>query len=173
MENTNVILTDLAEAREIVEHNLVKNLTDRANIRFEELDWEEDSSELLQGRGTPIDLVIAADCTYNPDSRWVRLVGICPLLTLLHSPALVKTMHEIAKIWPHITVAIAMKIRHSSEEVFFGLMSNAGFCSTKTFRYPLPGDEDVGEETVHLYIYQYEEKRDGVLHPFECYEPSR
>jgi hypothetical protein len=52
-------------------------------------------------------------------------------------------------------VAIAMKMRHSSEDVFFDLMAAAGFKETAKFEYPLPGDTEVGEETVHLHVYQY------------------
>lgn len=49
-----------------------------------------------------------------------------------------------------------MKMRHSSEEVFFTLMANAGFLETTTIAYPLPGDVDIGEETVYLHVYQYD-----------------
>ncbi|KAF2683444.1 hypothetical protein K458DRAFT_390059 [Lentithecium fluviatile CBS 122367] len=146
MQDTTVVLTDLAEAREIVEHNLEQNIKDRTKIKFQELDWEEDLPEHLQGRGTrcphcaQIELVIAADCTYNSDS----------------SPALVNTIHSIAKTSPHVTVAIAMKVRHFSEEGFFDLMSNCKFRTTNTIEYLLPGDENAGEETVHLYTYSYD-----------------
>jgi hypothetical protein len=50
-----------------------------------------------------------------------------------------------------------MKMRHSSEEVFFDLMAAAGFQETATFDYPLPGDTEVGEETVYLHVYQHKE----------------
>lgn len=48
-----------------------------------------------------------------------------------------------------------MKMRHSSEEVFFDLMATAGFQPTAKFDYPLPGDVEVGEEIVYLYVYRY------------------
>lgn len=53
---------------------------------------------------------------------------------------------------------IAMKKRHSSEDVFFDLMSEAEFKTTKTLAYPLPGDEETGEETVEVHIFRYEGK---------------
>jgi hypothetical protein len=53
-------------------------------------------------------------------------------------------------------VAVAMKMRHSSEEVFFDLMSAAGFRETHELEYPLPGDAEVGEEIVYLHVYQME-----------------
>jgi hypothetical protein len=51
-----------------------------------------------------------------------------------------------------------MKMRHSSEEVFFDLMAETGFHETMKLEYPLPGDIETGEETVYLYIYQYSSK---------------
>lgn len=48
-----------------------------------------------------------------------------------------------------------MKMRHSSEEVFFDLMAEAKFVKIKTFEYMLPGDIEVGEEIVFLHVYQY------------------
>jgi hypothetical protein len=79
------VLTDLAEAKAIVEHNLEQNMTDRNNITFQELDWEQDLPELLQKPDTQIDLVVAADCTYNPDSRWAYLLIVGSNLTMLQS----------------------------------------------------------------------------------------
>lgn len=61
----------------------------------------------------------------------------------------------MAKVSPKVRVAIAMKMRHSSEEVFFDLMATAGFQPTAKFDYPLPGDVEVGEEIVYLYVYRY------------------
>ena len=37
-------------------------------------------------------------------------------------------------------VAIAMKMRHDSEKVFFDLMAEAGFNETAMLEWPLPGD---------------------------------
>jgi hypothetical protein len=48
-----------------------------------------------------------------------------------------------------------MKMRHSSEEVFFELMSEAGFSTTRTIPFPLPGDEEEGEETVFVHLYRH------------------
>jgi hypothetical protein len=47
-----------------------------------------------------------------------------------------------------------MKMRHSSEEVFFELMKDAGFMKTTQMEFALPGDVDVGEEVVYLHIYK-------------------
>jgi hypothetical protein len=72
-----------------------------------------------------------------------------------YSPALVQTLARLCKASPQARVAIAMKMRHSSEEVFFDLMADADFMKATTLEYPLPGDVEIGEETVFLHVYQY------------------
>lgn len=47
-----------------------------------------------------------------------------------------------------------MKMRHSSEQVFFHLMADAGFVETAKLDFLLPGDVELGEETVHLHVYK-------------------
>jgi hypothetical protein len=73
----------------------------------------------------------------------------------LASPALVQTLKRLAIVSPEAVVAIAMKMRHSSEEIFFDLMSAAGFQQTTKLDFPLPGDVELGEEVVYLHVYQY------------------
>jgi len=75
------------------------------------------------------------------------------LLTYNYSPALVKTLARLSRANPKVRIAIAMKMRHSSEEGFFKLMSDAGFLETDKMEFPLPGDVQVGEETVYLHVY--------------------
>lgn len=48
-----------------------------------------------------------------------------------------------------------MKMRHSSEEVFFSLMRDAGFEQTACVTWDVPGDVRVGEERVDLHVYRY------------------
>lgn len=67
ISNANVLLTDLSEAREIVQHNIDQaHLANGSSIKFQELNWDDD---LPTDVTSPLDLVLAADCTYNPDSR--------------------------------------------------------------------------------------------------------
>lgn len=47
-----------------------------------------------------------------------------------------------------------MKKRHSSEEIFFDLMSQKGFQIEDTKCIPLPGDERIGEESVLIYTFR-------------------
>ncbi|KAI4691374.1 uncharacterized protein J4E84_003667 [Alternaria hordeiaustralica] len=138
VSNSKVLLTDLPEAREIVERNIDSVVkAPGASLSFMELDWDADLPGELQSSSEPLDLILAADCTYNPDS----------------SPALVKTLARLSRANPKVRVAIAMKMRHSSEEGFFKLMSDAGFLETDKMEFPLPGDVQVGEETVYLHVY--------------------
>ncbi|KAF2263633.1 hypothetical protein CC78DRAFT_518311 [Lojkania enalia] len=143
--NADVILSDLPEAQEIVKRNLQKaKLAKGSKLSFQELDWEEELPDGLRSWSkcphcTQVDLVVAADCTYNQDS----------------SPALVATLGRLAKTSPGVSVIIAMKERHSDEKVFFDLMSDASFITADSISLPLPGDEEPGEETVEIYLFQF------------------
>ncbi|KAF2441314.1 hypothetical protein P171DRAFT_524252 [Karstenula rhodostoma CBS 690.94] len=132
-----ISVTDLAEAQAIAVQNIRhagRNRKNRAMLAFHELDWEQ---PLFEGEtvlrdsldGAPpervVDLVVAADCTYNADS----------------SPAFVNTIYQIALQFPYVTVAVAMKKRHASEDVFFSLMSKANFRIANSISFPLPGDQ--------------------------------
>ena len=67
-----VTLTDLAEAEEIVERNITQaQLAESATVAFRELDWDAELPDDLRAPAKKLDLVLAADCTYNPDSRYV------------------------------------------------------------------------------------------------------
>jgi methylase of polypeptide subunit release factors len=65
-----VRLTDLEEAQEIVERNIsIARPAKGSSLRFQTLDWDAELPLNLKSSSSPLDLVIAADCTYNPDSR--------------------------------------------------------------------------------------------------------
>ncbi|KAF1914975.1 putative methyltransferase-domain-containing protein [Ampelomyces quisqualis] len=135
-----VLLTDLLEAREIVECNIKHaSPAQGSTLKFEKLDWDDELPLDLRTFSSCLNLVVAADCTYNPDS----------------SPALVQTLKRLVNVSPEAVVAIAMKMRHASEEIFFDLMSEAGFLETTTLDFPLPGDIEAGEEVVYLHVYRY------------------
>jgi hypothetical protein len=141
-------MTDLPEAEEIVKKNIqnAKPAKDSTMV-FRTLNWDEklprylsSDTRLRASHHGELDVVIATDCTYNPDS----------------SPALVNTMARLVRMSPNVTVVVAMKMRHSSEDVFFDLMSAAGFRSQISLTIPLPGDEQAGEEKIHVYFYKYQ-----------------
>lgn len=70
IHDANVLLTDLPEAQEIVEHNINQTkLAKGSTLSFRTLDWDDDLPQDLQSSSSPLDLVVAADCTYNSDSR--------------------------------------------------------------------------------------------------------
>jgi hypothetical protein len=66
----------------------------------------------------------------------------------------VNTLSRLAETSPDVVVAIAMKMRHKSEEVFFDLMADARFKETWKLEFPLPGDVERGEEVVYLHVYK-------------------
>ncbi|KAF2854601.1 hypothetical protein T440DRAFT_514498 [Plenodomus tracheiphilus IPT5] len=141
LEDIAVVVTDLAEASDIVQRNLSQVKTAaRSCIQFQKLDWHEAIPVNLNATAITFDLVLAADCTYNADS----------------SPAFVDTISRIVHKSPSTVVAIAMKMRHPSEVVFFELMATAAFIKVSTISYPLPGDTEDAEETVDLHVYRYE-----------------
>jgi hypothetical protein len=138
-------LTDLPEAEEILKKNIARaslRKNETQSLGFEVLDWDEEVPKHLD----KLDLIIAADCTYNADS----------------SPALVKTLFSLATISPKAVIAIAMKKRHSSEDVFFDLMEAAGLKTRSTRVLALPGDEECGEEEVLIYYFWLGEKEEPV-----------
>jgi hypothetical protein len=161
--NCSVALTDLPEAREIVEKNIshvLENLAPGATLSFDELDWDADLPARLKHADSKLDIVLAADCTYNPDSRYVDAHFPSPAYHRLtchgqNSPVLVNTLNRLAAVSPAMLVAIAMKMRHSSEQVFFELMADAGFRETAKLEFKLPGDVQLGEETVYLHVYRH------------------
>lgn len=132
------------------------NLAKGTAIRFQQLNWEDE----IRGDLRELDLVVAADCTYNSDSRLVKphsSTSFHSILNIVFSPALVKTLRSLTNASPKATVIIAMKKRHLSEEIFFSLMSEAGFKIESTKNIPLPGDERTGEEYVYVYTFRLEE----------------
>lgn len=105
-----VHVTDLEEAREIVGRNVDSaTLAPGSTVKFEVLDWDEALSREVSSRQH--DLIVVSDCTYNADSM----------------PALVRTLRALSDCSPGCPAMIALKRRHESEEVFFGLMEEAGF----------------------------------------------
>jgi hypothetical protein len=65
-----VVLTDLPEAQEIVERNIAQCASNNHSaLDFRELDWDHELPRDLKTSDTRFDIIAAADCTYNPDSR--------------------------------------------------------------------------------------------------------
>lgn len=134
-----ILLTDLPEASEILEKNL-SAMTPDSDVSLcnfcshQVLDW---STPLPQDvRGERWELVVVADCTYNPDVV----------------PDLVNTLIKVRDGNRETLVLLAMKVRHDSEMVFFELMEKGGFGVVEKCKVPLGM---VGEEDQEIEIFVF------------------
>jgi predicted nicotinamide N-methyase len=135
-----VLLTDLPEAREIAERNIASmNPAMGSKATFLELDWEQPLPPAVQAK--PFDLILVADCTYNPDS----------------APALVQTLTALVEKAPKSIVLLAMKVRHQSEMVFFDLMRDAKFVQKPPLKLVLPTLSDE-PEVVLVYVFHHQDR---------------
>ncbi|KAM3086785.1 hypothetical protein ACMFMG_000908 [Clarireedia jacksonii] len=129
------LLTDLSEASEILEHNLALSSLSRSKISHKVLDWSELLPEIVQKESW--DLVLVADCTYNPDVV----------------PDLVSTLKRVKVGNERVLILLAMKVRHDSEMVFFELMANEGFVVAEKGKVPL-GVLGAEEEEIEIYVFR-------------------
>jgi hypothetical protein len=128
-----ILLTDLPEASEILEHNLSPSILlpqNRTKITYQVLDWASPLQPNI--KETDWDLIVVADCTYNPDVV----------------PDLVSTLKSITQgnKRKHALILLAMKVRHESEMVFFDLMAQNGFVIQEKAVLPLPVLAGEGEQ---------------------------
>lgn len=135
-----VLITDMPEAEEIARHNISLIASQPhpdgsfAKIGYQNLEWEEPLPENL--RNGNLDLILVADCTYNPDVV----------------PELVKTLADLVKYNRDVMILVAMKIRHDSEMVFFDLMMKKNMVVLDRLALPLPLLGQDGEEIeVHFF----------------------
>ena len=135
-----VLLTDLPEAKEIAERNIAQmNSAMGSKARFIELDWEQPLPLSVQTK--TFDLIVVADCTYNPDSH----------------EALVRTLQALVGKAPKSVVLLSMKVRHETELSFFELMAKANFVEKPPVKLLLP---EVGNdpETVLVYVFHHRDR---------------
>lgn len=119
--NCEVHLTDLPEAEAIINTNITAMIPAHGSkVVFEILDWEKDLPSTVRQRG--FDLILVADCTYNPGS----------------APALVRTLDSLLTTSSEAIIILATKVRHPSEAVFFDLMMDAGVTEIEQTGIPLP-----------------------------------
>lgn len=119
--NSEVLLTDLSEAEAIINTNIAAIVSaPGSKAVFEMLDWEKDVPSTIQRRR--FDVIVVADCIYNPDS----------------APALVKTLDSLLKSSPQAVIVLATKVRHQSEAVFFDFMEAASIPQIADTRIALP-----------------------------------
>jgi hypothetical protein len=73
-------MTDLPEAEELVAWNIGHaKPASGSKMRFQQLDWDDELPQDLRAysnneRNRALDMIVAADCTYNSDSRSVSQV---------------------------------------------------------------------------------------------------
>lgn len=148
-----LILTDLEEAQEILEVNIEHHFpnrpfpnllrhprqSSRRVVTRYDLDWSASHNGVIAE--IPFNLILVADCTYNPDQV----------------PWLVKTLRSFVKgSCQEALVCIAMKVRHESEKIFFDLMQDNHFVVLEkgSIRLPVLGDED---QAIEIYIFESKE----------------
>ncbi|PVH83220.1 hypothetical protein DL98DRAFT_455559 [Cadophora sp. DSE1049] len=126
-----MILTDLPEATSILMHNI--SLCSPAP-NHSVLDWSQPLPAPIAS--TQWNLILIADCTYNPDVV----------------PDLVQTLGRLADGNKDLMVLLAMKVRHASEAVFFTLMKKGGWVIRESTKLPLPvlGGE---EEEIEIFVF--------------------
>lgn len=137
--NCQVVLTDLAEAQDILSRNMEQATpATNSSLRSRTLDWNGVSEEADLERD--LALVIVSDCTYN--------AGSCPYL--------VGTLARVAATSPGVKILVAMKRRHDSEDVFFDLMRDAHLQILENETIDLPSELSVLDDRspeVELYMY--------------------
>jgi hypothetical protein len=134
---SNILLTDLPEATDILTQNLSPSTLNphiKSRINHQVLDWASPLPPNVKETGW--DLVVVADCTYNPDVV----------------PDLVQTLKRIREGNEDVMVLLAMKVRHDSEMIFFELMDQSGFVIKEKCALPLPvlGGED---EEIEIFVF--------------------
>ena len=141
MSKCNVLLTDLPEAMDIIGFNISRAQPAESSwLAGAIFDWNQASSNAISGQ--QFDLILVSDCTYNPDSL----------------PALVRTLSGLMSQSGDTSIVVSMKVRHSSEAVFFDLMSEARFIVVEHSNITLP-DNHRGRtgrtlESVDIYTFR-------------------
>ena len=144
-----VTLTDLEEARELVEANVsCMQAAMSSTATFEPLDWEEAAAALpprLTARTN--DLIIVSECTYNTDT-------LRPL---------VRTLARLLTRSPKAIIVVSTKTRHPDEAAFFEMMREAGLIEDGRMRVLLPGVPGSGyadaARDVGVFVFRGKEHR--------------
>lgn len=142
----NLILTDLPEASEILSRNLSpinSSSKSKTTISHQVLDWSSPVPSNISS--LEWDLVLVADCTYNPDVV----------------PDLVRTLGRVREGSRGVLVLLAMKVRHESEMVFFELMRGEGWGIRERCKIGLGmvGEDEEGED-IEILVFG-SEKEEG------------
>ncbi|KAK4155583.1 putative methyltransferase-domain-containing protein [Chaetomidium leptoderma] len=147
-----ILMTDLPEAEEKARANMARQPEGlgpaAGNLDFEPLDWEDGRNGNFGDKvaSRAWDLVALCDCTYNTDT----LPPLVKTLSAIHNHS---ARHDSsARGLVKTEVFVATKPRHSSESVFFDLMSADGWIIREQAELPLPV-LDGEAQTVHGYLF--------------------
>lgn len=154
-----VLLTDLEDAEERAMSNvrrLEKFMASRptfgqVRLGFESLDWEAGLRENGEVVGTPWDLIIVSDCTYNVDS----IPSLVKTLSGIHQRCARRTSELDAACNP--SVLLATKPRHSSEKLAWDLMAADGWKVRESVTLPLP-HAAAEPQAVEVYLFGKDQK---------------
>lgn len=137
--NSRVVLTDLPDAEAVAQKNIAEanKLIKERSAEFEVYDWDGPAPKKVAER--TFDMILIADCTYNPDA----------------APALVRTISSLVEQSPRAFVLVATKKRHPDEEIFFRLMKDAGLTQTcQASRQLANADPKSSAESVDFYRFE-------------------
>ncbi|KIV94352.1 hypothetical protein PV10_02126 [Exophiala mesophila] len=136
---SDVILTDLEDAQEIMDKNIrCASPLAGSSLQTQKLDWAARLDDSLSGQ---FDLVLVSDCIYNPDS----------------SVHLVETLRQLATRAPKVLVLVGFKRRHDADSVFFDRMNETQFQVVDSVQISLPHtltDHDTEAPTIEFYSYR-------------------
>ncbi|KAK3303207.1 putative methyltransferase-domain-containing protein [Chaetomium strumarium] len=147
-EAPQILMTDLPEAEGKARANIARQAASLGqasiNLDFEPLDWQDGKNGIFgeKAASRAWDLVVLCDCTYNTDT----LLPLVKTLSALHSHA---ARHASAV---KTEVLVATKPRHSSERIFFDLMSADGWVVREQTEMPLPLLDGEGQR-VEVYLF--------------------
>lgn len=133
-----MLLSDLPEASEILAKNVDDIPPSTRSITHEVLDWSAPLA--LHIRETRWDLVLVADCTYNPST----------------TPHLVSTLRGVAEgggqAGAATMVLLAMKVRHDSEMVCFDMLAEVEFVVREKIALEVPTLPTEADEEIEVFL---------------------
>ncbi|KAK3901324.1 putative methyltransferase-domain-containing protein [Staphylotrichum tortipilum] len=147
-EQPRILMTDLPEAEQKARANIARQADASANLDFEPLDWEDGKDDRFgdQAASCAWELVALCDCTYNTDT----LPPLVKTLSALHRHSATHSAETGAPV--NTEVLVATKLRHSSERIFFDLMSAEGWAIREQTVLPLPM-LDGEAQAVEVYLF--------------------
>ncbi|KAI9674272.1 MAG: hypothetical protein M1829_003819 [Trizodia sp. TS-e1964] len=136
----NILLTDLPVAQDIICKNIAgMHPAVSSQASFHELDWDDPLPLTIASQ--KFDIILVSDCTYNP----------CSL------PSLVRTLFSLIYASPKALLVVAQKVRHSSEAVFFDLVSAAGLSRSAHVAIPLGLPKitsSIFSDQIDVYVFE-------------------